>query len=58
MKPYEPSSQYRWQQKQKKLGNCIKCGKKRNKSKQFCDKHLKDDNKKRLLKYYKNKKII
>ena len=32
------SKQRRWQIKQKKLGNCVNCGKKRKKNAQYCDK--------------------
>lgn len=36
----EYSRQYRWQVKQKILGKCVTCGKKRNLSKTHCDTHL------------------
>lgn len=34
------SRQYDWQMKQKALGNCVICGKKRDKSKVYCEYHL------------------
>jgi len=49
------SRQYKWQLKQKVLGNCIICGQKRAIiSKQFCPHHVLVQRKKRLNKLNKN----
>ncbi len=51
------SKQYIYQQELKKKGKCRTCGKKRNKSKEFCDKHLKYESDKRNRQYHTNKEF-
>jgi predicted amidophosphoribosyltransferase len=50
------SYQYGEQIRHIKLGLCRTCSKKRNKSKEFCDEHLKKNSERARIRYQKNKK--